>query len=223
MTVMVAAGKTASLPAPSVAIPRSALSSRGGFVRFTVDDVQIMLAQGVLPEDSTTELLNGLVVHKDRSDVGGEPLTHGPKHRSCIRRLIAQVQKIDTTARHAQVQLPIVCGVDQMPEPDFAVIRGTDADYASRLPSANDTLMVLEASDSSLERDRDEKLAIYAAAGIEQYVILDLRSETALVSSQPDRVVGTYLNTETLSKDGAIAIRVGDGEYVSIPLVDLLP
>jgi Uma2 family endonuclease len=148
---------------------------------------------------------------------------HGPKHRACIRKLTAFVSKVDTPERHAQVQLPIVCATDQMPEPDFAVIRGTDADYANSLPTAADTFMVLEASDSSLERDRDEKLPIYAAAGIEQYIIFDLRSDTAINYSEPDRSTATYAKAEPVKKGGVIVLRVGVGQFVSMPLADLLP
>jgi Uma2 family endonuclease len=205
------------------AVPPSALAGRGGFVQFTTHDVRVMLQQGILPEDSTTELLNGLLVLKDRSDLGGDSLMHGPKHGACIRKLTAFVPKVDGSERHAQVQLPIVCATDQMPEPDFAVVRGTDADYAEALPTAADTFMVLEAADSSLERDRDEKRLIYAAAGIAQYIILNLRGETALVSSEPDRSTATYAKTESVSKGDAISLRVGEGQYLSVPLADLLP
>jgi hypothetical protein len=48
---------------PSSVTPKllpSALSGRGGLVRFNVDDVLVMLRQGILPEDASTELLNGL-------------------------------------------------------------------------------------------------------------------------------------------------------------------
>src|ERR1700722_11253416 len=102
-------------------LPRS-----GHLVHFTVDDVTLMVRQGILPEDSTTELLNGLIVVKDRADHAGDPMVHGARHRLAIRRLMALAARIESDSRHAQVQLPIICGVDQMPEPDFAVIKGTD-------------------------------------------------------------------------------------------------
>lgn len=58
---------------------------------------------------------------------------HGPIHRACVRKLTRLAAKTASVRSHAQVQLPIVCGTDQMPEPDFAV-RGTDDRYADRLP-----------------------------------------------------------------------------------------
>lgn len=220
---MVAPVTPSSAASVGESVPQSLLTGRNGFVRFTADDVQIMLRQGILPEDSTTELLNGLVIHKDRGDLGGEPLLLGPKHRACIRRLTALVSRIDTPARHAQVQLPIVCGIDQMPEPDFAVIRGPDSDYTDRLPTAADTFMVLEAADSSLERDRDEKLPVYAAAGIQQYVILDLRTRTAMIYANPDRAAGTYPPPTIVREGEELWLRVGEDEIFTIPLADLLP
>ena len=137
-----------------------------------------MLRAGLLPEDATTELLDGCLVRTDRSTHGGDPMAHSPGHRYTVCRLTTLAAAIDGPDRHVQIQLPIVCGPNQMPEPDFAVVRGPDADNAARLPTAADVLCVIEISDSSLERDREEKLPIYARAGVPQYVILNLRNRT---------------------------------------------
>ena len=78
---MVAA--TASSPAPPAtalavtgpavdpaAVPLLALAGRGGLVRFAVDDRQAMLRAGRVDEDATTELLDGSIVHANRSALG---------------------------------------------------------------------------------------------------------------------------------------------------------
>ena len=185
------------------------LSGRGEIVRFTVNDVLEMMRQGILTEDARTELLNGIVVRKDRSDLGGDTLMHGSKHRTCIRRLTVLVARIDTPLRHAQIQLPIICADDEMPEPDFAIVRGTDTDYENRLPTAADVFMVAEAADSSLERDTDEKLAIYAAAGIPQYVVLNLRNSTGVEHTSPDRTGRTYRNSRPLNLGDSLMLNGG--------------
>lgn len=220
---MVAHGGTSAYGGAGTSVPPSVLASRGGFVRFTADDVLLMLREGILPEDSSTELFNGLVVLKDRSDLGGDPRMHGPKHRACIRRLMLLAARIEGPGRHAQVQLPVVLADDQMPEPDLAIVRGGDAEYADRLPTAHDTLMVLEAADSSLERDEHEKLPAYAAAGIPQYVILDLRTRSARVYSGPEPSTGTYGPPLVLQEGQTLRLRVGDADVVEVPLADVLP
>ena len=144
---------------PTPPIPQSALAGRGGLVQFTVDDLMRMIRDGSVAEDASAELLNGYIVHTDRSAHGGDPTMHSPAHRKAVRRLTSLVAGIDTADRHVQIQSPIVCSTLQMPEPDFAVIRGSDDAYTDRLPGAADAFCVVEVADSSLERDRHEKFA----------------------------------------------------------------
>ena len=224
MSSMVAAiRQTLTNASPSVADRQSPFLVRGGLVRFTVDDVLTMIRQGILPEDSTVELLNGLVVLKDRSDLGEDPLMHGPKHRMCIRLLTAWASRIETPNRHAQIQLPIVCGGDEMPGPDFALLRGNDRDYAERLPTNADVFLVAEAADSSLERDQIDKLDIYARSGIAHYLILNLRNATIECFSDPDQLAGTYRVKKTVRRDESFYLPGGPDGDVEIRGLDILP
>ena len=218
---MVAAPAAAVSPPP--AVPPSAVAGRGPLVRFTVEDVLAMLRAGLLPEDATTELLDGCIVRKDRGEHGGDPMAHSPGHRYSVRRLTGLAAAIDGPDRRVQIQLPIVCGPDQMPEPDFAVIRGPDTDYMDRLPTAADTLCVIEVADSSLERDRNEKLPVYARAGVPQYVILNLRNRTAEVYAEPDREAGTYSPPILLQVVDVLDRCLERGRTLAMPLADLLP
>lgn len=213
----------ASAPSATPTIPPSAVAGRGGLVRFTVEDVLAMMRQGIIAEDASTELLDGAIVHTDRSAYGGDPAMHSPGHRKAVRRLTALVAKIDSPQRHVQIQSPIICGVDQMPEPDFAIIRGDDDAYTDRLPTAADALCVIEVADSSLERDREEKGPIYARAGVPQYIILNLRNRTAEVYSDPDGSRGSYLLSAVVGADGSLSLRVGDNEMSNLPIADVLP
>jgi hypothetical protein len=199
----VLASSAAAVP---TAVPPSALTGRDGLVRFNVGDVQARIRAGMVDEDATTELLDGYIVHTDRSAYGGDPTAHSPAHRYSVRRLTALSATIDSPERNVQVQLPIICGPRQMPEPDFAIIRGPDTDYADRLPTAADAPCVIEVADSSLERDRDEKLPKRVRAGVPQYVILNLRNRTAEVYTEPDRAAGTYVLTVFVAVAGAIKI-----------------
>ena len=208
----------------AIVLPPSVVAGRGGVVRFTVDDVVAMVRQGIIREDATTELLNGIVVHKDRGEYGGDPTLHGPRHRACVRRLTRLVGRgVDSAHRHAQIQLPVVCAPDQMPEPDFAIIRGTDADYANRLPTAADTFCVIEVADSSLERDETEKSPTYAAAGIPQYVILNLRTDTAQLYADPDPAARGYRATAMTGRCGTIDLNAGPTGAITVAVDDLLP
>jgi Uma2 family endonuclease len=204
-------------------IPPSALAGRGALMQFTVEDVLTMIHRGSVIEDATTELLNGFIVHVDRSSYGGDPAMHSPGHRKSVRLLTNLVGRIDSGVRHAQIQLPIVCGDLQMPEPDFAVIRGIDGDYTDRLPQGSEALCVVEVADSSLERDRDEKKPIYARANIQQYIIINLRNRTAEVYTDPNTTNGSYVLRLIITEQESLAIRVGEEETLTIRLSDLLP
>ena len=210
-------------PWATTSISPSALAGRGTWVRYTVQNVLKMIGLGIIPEDATTELLNGLIVHVDRSATGGDPTMHSPGHSKPVSRLTALVSQINTSDRRIQIQLPVVCGNVQMPEPDFAVVFGSDELFTKRLPAASDTQCVIEVADSSLERDRYEKGPMYAAAGIQQYIILNLRNRTAEVYSSPDAAAGTYPPPQIVSAEASLELRVGNGETVSVALASLLP
>lgn len=211
----------AALSSPNP-LPASAVAGRGGVVRFTVDDVLAMIRQGMVAEDASAELLNGFIVHTDRSGQGGDPNMHSPGHRKAVRKLTALAAVLDAPSHHVQIQSPIICGRTQMPEPDFALVRGSDDDYTNNLPSASDVLCVIEVADSSLERDRNEKGPIYARAGVPLYIILNLRNRTAEVYGQPDLAAGVYGLPRIVSIDGQIEVRLGDGQVQVVNAGDLL-
>jgi len=90
------------------------------------------------------------------------------------------------------------------PEPDVAVFRGTHRDYTTRHPGPADLALILEVADSSLHRDRTDKLAIYAHVNIPTYIILNL-------------------TTQTLSASDTLTLLLPDTAPISLPASALLP
>jgi Uma2 family endonuclease len=115
-----------------------------------------------------------------------------------------------------------VCSDTHVPEPDFAVLRGTLDDYDD-LPSASDAFSVVEVADASYDRDAGEKLAGYARAGVQQYVILDLRHRRAEVHTEPSQATGTYASRQSVEAGQALELRVGEAEFLPVPLMAILP
>jgi hypothetical protein len=216
------ATSSATLP-PRLPVPPSALNGRGALVRFTVRDMRAMLEQGVIPEDATTELLHGVIVLKDRSDRGDEPTVHGTKHRKCVSRLAELGSRIDSSAQHVQTQLPLICGDDEAPEPDFAVVRGTVDTYDAQLPTGRDATCVVEAADSSLERDVEEKVGIYAVCGVPQYVVLNLRDRAARLYTDPDPSAAAYRSVSILPETADLHLLLPSGSPFVVRVADLLP
>lgn len=205
-----------------VSPPAPLLSGRWRLVRFTRDDADALVRQGIIPEDASTELLDGMIVLKDRSARGQDPTIIGSDHRKSVEQLSALRKRIDNSLRHVESQQPLVCSDVDQPEPDFMILRGALADYTG-LPDAGDAFCVVEVADSSYERDSGEKLATYARAGVRQYVILNLRSRTAEVYEEPNPQAGTYGPARIVDEDQMLGLRVGDGELFEVQLAELLP
>jgi Uma2 family endonuclease len=196
--------------------------ARASILPLTIPQYQRMISENIVPEGSTVELLRGVIVRKNRSSPGEDPMGHSPLHRMIIALLTALTVKINSDSRHMQIQSPIACPPDGAPEPDAAVIRGNPREYASRLPGPGDVSCVIEASHSSLDRDREDKLPIYAAAGIPQYIILNLFSNTVEIHTDPDRQLQEYRTKVTRERHETITLVLPDG-VLEIPAADVLP
>ena len=191
-------------------------------VRFTGKDVDDMVRLGIVPEDASTELLDGVLVHTDRAKHGEDPLSVGDDHTKCVEQMSDLRTQINTDARHVRSQMPLVCSGTHRPQPDFFVVRGRLRDYAAR-PTAADAYCVVEVADSSYELDVGEKLMAYARAGVSQYVIVNLRNRTAEVYVDPNPTAGTYAGRTVVPATGVLSLRVGPGEAFDVPLADVLP
>jgi hypothetical protein len=202
--------------------PDSVLSGRSRLVRFTRRDVAELSRLGIIPEDASTELLDGLVVLTDRAATGEDILRVGKAHRSTVEKLSNLRSLINDDRRHIESQQPLACLDYYEPQPDFMVIRGRLEDLNEDGPAAADAFCVIEVSDSSYERDTGEKLFGYARSGVVQYVIINLRNRTAEVYTKPDMATGRYAPPLIVGGSESISIRVGDDEYFTVRLDQIL-
>src|ERR1700712_5505167 len=85
------------------------LSGRLQLITLTRKDAEAMVRMGIVPEDASTELLNGWIVLKDRSARDQDPTMIGQDHRKCVERLSALRKTIDNASRHVESQQPLVC------------------------------------------------------------------------------------------------------------------
>ena len=202
--------------------PEQFLDGRWRVPRFTRRDTEDLVRLGIIPEDASTELLDGLVVLKDRAATGEDPFMIGKNHCKAVERLSDLRTRISDGRRHVQSQQPIVCSETHVPEPDFAVIRGTLDEYDD-LPAATDAFSVVEVADASYERDSGEKRVGYARAGVAQYIVLNLRNRTAEVYTHPDTSAGSYASLHVVAEDQPLLLRVGESEFFPVALADILP
>ncbi len=202
--------------------PAPFLAGRWLLPRFTRHDAETLIKSGVIPENASTELLNGAIVVKDRAASGENPFTIGQYHRRCVEQLSALRRSIDSSVRHVESQQPLVCSETHVPEPDFLILRGALADYTD-LPTASDAYCVVEVADASYERDAGEKLAAYASAGIAQYIIINLRNRTAEIYTNPNLAAGTYPPPQIISENSELSLRAGQDELIAVPMKQILP
>lgn len=202
--------------------PKPFLEGRWHVPRLTRADAEAMVRIGVIPEDASTELLNGMIVLTDRSACEQDVTMIGQDHRVCVERFSALRSRIDSPTRHVESQQPLVCSDTHVPQPDFMVLRGVLADY-SDLPAAADAFCVVEVADSSYERDAGDKLAGYARAGIEQYIIVNLRNQTAEIYTNPDTTAASYQSCVIVSVADQLPLRVGRDDHFEVLLSEVLP
>jgi Uma2 family endonuclease len=91
-----------------------------------------------------------------------------------------RVSKNQATVR---IQQPICCPDDEaVPQPDVAWIKPVKR---RPWPLPEDVLLLIEVADSSLAGDQTEKAAIYAAAGIADYWIVNIPDQCVEVRRKP--------------------------------------
>jgi len=180
--------------------------------RFTVEEYLRLGETGILTEDGRVELLEGVIVEK---------MTRLPRHDAAIDLLIEILRQLLPGAWYPRDQKVLLTG-DSAPEPDVAVVRGRPADYWHRHPTARDAGLVIEVSESSLDRGRG-KQRIYARAGIETYWIVNLDASRLEVFTQPDAAAGSYRSHESRALSASTSFALSDGCKVTLPLDTVFP
>ena len=146
-----------------------------------------MIAAGVLGEDRRVELISGFIV---------DLMPAGSPHSSTVARLFKFCLRAVGDRYDMQAESRIALG-DSAPEPDLWIASAPPDSFRQRQPEAGELLLVVEVADSSLEIDREVKLPLYAAAGIPEYWIVNLRDASLERYTEP-RPDGAYAAKATL-------------------------
>ena len=144
--------------------------------RFTADDYQRMGTAGIFSDDDRVELIAGEIVTMT-------PI--GPRHNAAVNRANRAFMAAVGNQAIVQVQGSVRLDLYHEPQPDLALLRPRDDDYASHLPGPSDILLILEVAESSSDYDRDVKSRVYARAELAEYWLVDLTQSTVFVYSAP--------------------------------------
>ena len=166
-----------------------------------------MAETGLIPPDARVELVEGIIYDMTPQNSG---------HAMSVN-LTAEALRSAFPGRYVRIQFPLALGSHSEPEPDVAVVPGGPRDYPDSHPST--ALLVVEVADSSLLHDRKRKLPVYAAAGIAEVWILDLKRKALEVYRDP--ASDAYRSRTVLRGGESVSPLAGSG--VSIAVADLLP
>ena len=140
--------------------------------RLSLDEYHQLVESGGLDEDTRVELIDGLLL--DMS-----PKTR--EHENAIAYLAEWLSRtVDRTRYQVRVASALTLQRSE-PEPDVIVIPRE----APRPYHPGTATLVIEVSVSSLRRDLVRKPSLYAAAGVDEYWVIDLERRRAVVYRDP--------------------------------------
>jgi len=183
----------------------------GSLFRMTVDQYERLVATGLL-DGQQTELINGFLVQK----VG-----KNPPHSWTVEALREEFGRLQLSGWSLRQEQPVAIPDLNEPEPDLAVVRGTNDEYAKRHPRPGDVGLLIEVADSTLEKDRGPKLLAYARGGIPVYWIVNLIERRLEIHTGP---TSAGYQDRSLIAAGEIAPLMLEGKEVGrIPVSAMLP
>ncbi|MEG4941595.1 Uma2 family endonuclease [Microcoleus sp. F4-D5] len=198
------------LPVESVAaIPNDLI------LRLSIEQYHAIIQAGILTDDDSVELLEGWLVFK---------MPKNPPHRATTRLVRTALENILPPGWYVDSQEPITLSNSE-PEPDLVVVRGDTRQYLDRHPGAEDIALIIEVSDTTLQRDRTVKKRIYARAGIAIYWIVNLVEGLVEVYSQPlvEAEKSDYSQRLDFGRSAVIPIIIEGREMGAIAVNSLLP
>jgi Uma2 family endonuclease len=144
----------------------------------TVHDYYRMAEAGVLSPDDRTELIEGEIV--DMPPIGSE-------HAAVVTLLTRLLIRAVDDSVEVRVQAPVRFMPRSEPQPDLALVRRTADAYRGGHPVAEDVLLLIEVSDSTLRFDLEVKARLYATHGIREYWVIDLVNRRVVRHRAPSR------------------------------------
>jgi Uma2 family endonuclease len=146
--------------------------------RFTREEFDRLIETGFF-DGQRYELIDGELIDK---------MGQNPPHAFTIQLAHNWLASISLT-NLIRVQLSIEAALAErgrsVPEPDLAVLAEWKSEYAKRHPRGDELLLAIEVSDTTAGFDLSRKAALYAAAGVPEYWVLDLPRRRLVVHREP--------------------------------------
>jgi Uma2 family endonuclease len=200
---------TATAPQPATYMADASIA------KFSVAQYQRMIESGALTDEDKVELLENYVVLK---------MPRNTPHDGTLLRVSKRLGRRLPAGWDMRSQSAIVLS-DSQPEPDLAVVREDPDDYTTRHPTPPDIGLLIEVADTSLLRDRVDKVRIYARGNIVCYWIVNLVDRRVEVYTQPSGPCDSpaYASVVNYAPGDAVPLVLDGVTVATIPVADLLP
>ena len=163
--------------------------------KLSVDDYHRLGAAGILSNDVRVELIEGDLI--EMAPIGGP-------HIGLVNRLNRMLVLAVGDRGVVSIQNPVTLPPRSEPQPDLAVLHAGVEGSSAGVPTAADTFLVIEVSDSTLAYDRDTKVPLYARAGIPEVWVVDVNAKCIIVHRAP--TTSGYVDVREVS-GGALSIQ----------------
>jgi Uma2 family endonuclease len=198
---------TPAAPPPVIPSPHLLAS----LYRMTIDRYERLVEAGLL-DHPQVELINGWLVTK---------MSKKPTHVISTGRLARRLEGLLPPGWHLRKEEPVRIPDFDEPEPDLAIAASALEDYPERHPGSGEVAVAVEVSDTTLDRDQDEKKAAYARGGIPYYWIVNLVDRQVEVYADPRG--GRYQDCHIFPSGAGVPVVVAGVEVGRIPVDAILP
>ncbi|MGL4502747.1 MAG: Uma2 family endonuclease [Planktothrix sp.] len=156
-------------------------------LKWSVEDYHKMIDAGILC-DRNVELLAGEIIKMS---------PESPSHYYTVKQGTKYLETLLTGKADIRFNGPITLSESE-PEPDIAIVRLPDSIYKDHHPYGEDIFWIIEVAKSSLKKDLELKLSIYAQANIQEYWVLDLSQKQLIVFRDPKNNI--YLSQQIINQ-----------------------
>jgi Uma2 family endonuclease len=180
-----------------------------------IEQYHQMIRAGILTDDDPVELLEGWLVTK---------MPKNPPHSLTTQLTRDALTALVPAGYYVDDREPLTTEESE-PEPDVMVVRGRRRDYSDHHPGPQDIALVVEVSDTTLQRDRTLKKHIYARSLIPVYWIINLSEQQIEQYTQPSGPSENpdYQRREDYPMSTHIPIHLDDQRIGQIAVAELLP
>ena len=195
----------------STITPMQPAATHSPLYRINVHEYERIIAARAI-ETEGIELIDGYLVKK---------MGKNPPHSWSTKVLLKALERLLIPGWTWRLEQPVRIPEYDEPEPDIAIVRGSDNDYKYRTPVPADVALLVEVSESTLDRDRGEKLSAYASGGIPVYWIVNLVDGQVEVYTGPGPA--GYQSRRIFSPGDEVPVVIDGNELGRIAVVAILP